>query len=60
MYILSALGIQIKLPNFVIFGQIFMEFSPNCRALNVLFEKGHSVMEERHGAMEKGHGTAPC
>ena len=59
-YILSTLGIQIKLSNFVIFGPIFMNFSPKCRALNVLFEKRHNAMEKGHSTMEKGHGAAPC
>ena len=59
-YILSTLGIQIKLSNFVSVGPIFMKFSPNCRALNVRFVKGHGATEKGYGAKEKGHGAAPC
>ena len=37
-----------------------MIFLPKCRAVYVVFEKGHGTGEKGHGAREKGHGAAPC
>ena len=47
-----------ELSNFV--APIVMKLSPNCRALNVLFEKGHGAIEKGYGTMEEGRGAGPC
>ena len=53
-YILSTLDIPIKSSNITIFGPIFTKFSPKCKALNVLIEKGHRAMEKRAWRYGKG------
>ena len=60
IFILLLHASNLKICNFLIFCQIFMTFLPKCRALYVVFEKGHGVREKGLGAREKGHGVAPC